>query len=85
MGEWLKKKLDVFTDFETQFIEQTADDKKKNLPPVIKGRSRKDYPDKKTILIYNHYDVMPVSFFGLDLFVLTFEFSRPAKMINGIL
>ena len=62
MGKWLKGKLDVFTDFETQFIEQTADDKKKNLPPVIKGRSRRNDPDKKTILIYSHYDVMPVSF-----------------------
>ena len=66
MGIWLKEQLDVFTKFETQFIEETDEDREKNLPPVIKGRSRKDYPDKKTILIYNHYDVMPVSFFSLE-------------------
>ena len=85
MGEWLKKQLEVFTEFETKYIDQTEEDIEKNLPPVIKGRSRKDDPNKKTILIYNHYDVMPVSFFSLELFALTFEFSRRAEKTNGIL
>ena len=67
MGEWLKEKLEQFTDFETEFIEQTEEDKKLNLPRVIKGRSRHDDPNKKTILIYNHYDVMPVCLFLLVL------------------
>lgn len=61
MGNWLKDKLDVFTKFETQIIEPSEEDIENNLPPVIKGRSRKDDPNKKTILIYNHYDVMPAS------------------------
>ena len=65
MGNWLKDKLDVFTKFETEIIEPSEEDIENNLPPVIKGRSRKDDPNKKTILIYNHYDVMPVGFFSL--------------------
>jgi hypothetical protein len=55
------------------------------LPPVIKGRSRRHDPTKKTILLYNHYDVQPVSLFSLQLFVLSFAFSRPAKTTIGIL
>ena len=67
MGEWLKEKLEQFTDFETEFIEETEENKELNLPPVIKGRSRNNDPNKKTILLYNHYDVMPVCFFLLVL------------------
>jgi hypothetical protein len=80
MAIWLKDRLNTFKDFETEFIELTGD-----LPPVIKGRSRLDDPKKKTILLYNHYDVQPVSLFSLELFVFTFKFSRPAEKTNGIL
>ena len=64
MGEWLKCKLEQFTDFETEFIEE---DQESDLPPVIKGRSRIDDPNKKTVFIYCHYDVMPVCLFLLVL------------------
>ena len=88
MGEWLKDKLDKFEDFEFEFIEETEKNKGLNLPPVIKGRSLVDNPNKKTILIYNHYDVMPVSYFRSNYsyrHVLIFECSRPTKRNNGIL
>ena len=80
MANWLKRQLDVFTAFETEFV-QLPDP----FPPVIKGRSRNDNPSKKTILVYGHYDVQAVSFFSLELLVLAFEFSRPAVTTNGIL
>ena len=51
MGDRLKGKLEQFMDFETEFIEQTEEDKKLNLPPVIKGRSHHDDPNN----IYGHH------------------------------
>jgi len=36
------------------------------LPPAILGRIGSD-PKKKTVLIYGHFDVQPVSFHAFDL------------------
>lgn len=64
MGHWLDnelKALGVTTVFK-DLGQQTLQGKRINLPPAILGKLGED-PKKKTVLIYGHYDVQPVSSF----------------------
>lgn len=65
MGHWLDnelKALGVTTVFK-DLGQQTLQGKRINLPPAILGKLGED-PKKKTVLIYGHYDVQPVSSFS---------------------
>jgi hypothetical protein len=49
---------------ETRLVElgkHVMDDQELDLPPAILGRIGND-PKKKTVLVYGHFDVQPVSF-----------------------
>lgn len=63
MGSWLQGQLDSL-GVKTKLVDlgkHTMDGQELQLPPAIFGRIGDD-PKKKTILIYGHYDVQPVSF-----------------------
>jgi Cys-Gly metallodipeptidase DUG1 len=63
MAEWLKvqlKQLGVDTK-QVDLGKHNLDGQELLLPPVILGRIGND-PSKKTVLIYGHFDVQPVSF-----------------------
>jgi Cys-Gly metallodipeptidase DUG1 len=54
---------------ETKLVElgeQTLEGKQLKLPPAILGQIGSD-PKKKTVLIYGHFDVQPVSLHAFDL------------------
>jgi len=60
MGEWLRDQLNSF-GIRTKSVDlgtQVVDGKELPFPPVIVGRLG-DNPDKKTVLVYGHYDVQP--------------------------
>lgn len=66
MAEFLNDQLTSF-GVETLLVDlgkQKVDEDQLQLPPAIIGRIGTD-PNKKTILIYGHYDVQPVSNFRL--------------------
>jgi Cys-Gly metallodipeptidase DUG1 len=53
---------------ETQLVElgeHMLDGQRLKLPPAILGKIGAD-PKKKTVLIYGHFDVQPVSFYCID-------------------
>lgn len=82
MGKWLDQHLKA-VGVETQLVDigkQTVDGKELELPPIILGRIGND-PKKKTVLVYGHYDVQPVS---VDLALLTVKVhnSRPSRQAN---
>lgn len=62
MAEWLNDHLKA-VGVETQLVDlgkQELDGQELDLPPAILGRIGND-PHKKTILVYGHFDVQPVS------------------------
>ena len=61
MSAWLDQQLQDFgvTTKLVDLGEQTGENL--HLPPAILGRIGED-PKKKTVLVYGHYDVQPVSF-----------------------
>jgi acetylornithine deacetylase/succinyl-diaminopimelate desuccinylase-like protein len=87
MASWLNEQLKSFgvatqlTELGTQEIEgQTLP-----LPPAVLGKIGND-KNKKTILLYGHFDVQPVRrIFGCaSKFNFDFE-RRPSKVMAGIL
>lgn len=63
MGYWLEEQLKALGVATTRrdLGQQTLQGQRLDLPPAILGRLGDD-PKKKTVLIYGHYDVQPVSF-----------------------
>jgi len=62
MGSWLQGQLDTL-GVETKLVDlgkHVMDGQELQLPPAILGRIGND-PKKKTVLVYGHYDVQPVS------------------------
>ena len=60
MAEWLKSQLDSY-GADTKLINigrQLIDGKELQLPPVVLSQLGND-SSKKTVVIYNHYDVQP--------------------------
>jgi Cys-Gly metallodipeptidase DUG1 len=53
------RKLGVETQL-TELGKHVMDDQELDLPPAILGRVGND-PKKKTVLVYGHFDVQPVS------------------------
>ena len=75
MGHWLKSKMEALgIAAEARSIgKQILEGKELDLPPVILGTYGTD-PQKKTLLVYGHYDVQPAEKedgWGTDPFVLT--------------
>ena len=67
MGHWLEnqlKSLGVATVLK-DLGPQTLQGQRLDLPPAILGKLGED-PKKKTVLIYGHYDVQPVSSLALS-------------------
>jgi Cys-Gly metallodipeptidase DUG1 len=62
MAKWVKTELEKFgvTAAAIPLGGQQIQDQTLDLPPAIVGRIGED-PKKKTILIYGHFDVQPVS------------------------
>ena len=62
MGCWLEEQLKALgvTTIRRDLGQQTLQGQRLDLPPAILGRLGDD-PKKKTVLIYGHYDVQPVS------------------------
>lgn len=62
MGSWLDNQLKKYgvTTRAVPLGQQKIDDRVLEYPPVILGRIGND-PSKKTVLVYGHYDVQPVS------------------------
>ena len=61
MAEWLNTQLKA-VGVETKLVDlgkHTMDGEELQLPPAILGRIGND-PQKKTVLIYGHFDVQPV-------------------------
>lgn len=56
MGEWLKTQLEDLK-VDTKFVELSSDPNV--LPPLVVGRVGDD-TNRKTVLVYGHYDVQPV-------------------------
>lgn len=65
MGHWLEKQLKALgvTTVLKDLGQQTLQGQHVDLPPAILGKLGED-PKKKTVLIYGHYDVQPVSSFS---------------------
>ena len=62
MAEWLNGELKQ-VGVDTKLVDlgkHTMDGQELSLPPAILGRIGND-PSKKTVLIYGHFDVQPVS------------------------
>lgn len=81
MGSWLQGQLESLgvTTKQVDLGKHTMDGEELQLPPAIFGRTGDD-PKKKTILIYGHYDVQPVSFHPL----WCFRRSRDTPLIHSI-
>ena len=62
MGHWLDNQLQALgvTTVLRDLGQQTLQGQRLDLPPAILGKLGDD-PKKKTVLIYGHYDVQPVS------------------------
>lgn len=69
MAEWLNGHLKA-VGVETQLVDlgkHTMDGEELQLPPAILGRIGND-KNKKTVLVYGHFDVQPVSVTHIILF-----------------
>lgn len=78
MGNWLNAQLNQL-GVETKLIDLGTHEMQGQtlqLPPAIMGRLGND-PAKKTVLVYGHYDVQPVSFFFCKAY--------PSGCRNGLL
>lgn len=78
MAHFLNEELASF-GVETELVSlgPQVDDDELQLPPVIVGRIGAD-PSKKTVLVYGHYDVQPVSKFRSAILTqMVFMLSRP--------
>ena len=71
MGHWLENQLKSLgvTTILKDLGQQTLHGQRITLPPAILGKLGED-PKKKTVLIYGHYDVQPVSSLSLCLRVM---------------
>ena len=64
MGDWLEQQLKTY-GVETKKVDLNANsDADPKLPPIILGKIGGS-PNLKTLLIYGHYDVQPVSDFPI--------------------
>jgi Cys-Gly metallodipeptidase DUG1 len=68
MGHWLNKQLKALgvTTVLKDLGPQTLQGQRLDLPPAILGKLGEN-PKKKTVLIYGHYDVQPVSCYPMCL------------------
>lgn len=72
MASWLEAQLNKY-GVKTQQVplgQQHLEGKTLDLPPAILGRIGDD-PNKKTVLVYGHFDVQPVRIIPIDTFVFS--------------
>jgi Cys-Gly metallodipeptidase DUG1 len=84
MAEWLNAHLKA-VGVATQLVDlgkHTMDGEELHLPPAILGRIGDD-KGKKTVLVYGHFDVQPVSVNALSIFYLWYTKYLQASKSDG--
>lgn len=90
MAYWLEGQLKQYgvTTQLTPLGTQELDGQTIELPPAILGSIGND-PKKKTVLVYGHFDVQPVSlnfsFHCCNIFLTQYNLTRLAKAMDGTL
>jgi acetylornithine deacetylase/succinyl-diaminopimelate desuccinylase-like protein len=89
MGNWLEQQLTTYGVETRQVDLNTNSTAEPKLPPIILGKIGNS-PMLKTLLVYGHYDVQPVSDFSTmfwsSLFRLKADmvYARPRNQMAGI-